>query len=169
MLTLDSIIPDSLEIFKRTNITRDDIYPFVPTSSDIKEFFSAGDIVIFNISGEITGHAIFKMGNHLTDNQGKDELMEDLFLETSNIIIGNLLTKLDQKFDLLCHLSSPLKISNVGPTNQQMKIMRIISILTKTISDFDTYKMQYSLNHNGESFPFEMLLFMHFNDRISDN
>jgi hypothetical protein len=160
---LFAAMPKSLLIYNTANIVqipdlnrRDDL-----AEDDFINTFSKSLTATFPIQGEISGYAISTLNDvdeiYLQENQSD---IAPLFIEASNILIGNFLTKLDSDYGLFSHCSAPIvHKANINIEKKEaIRKNRILNLLRKSYPQFIVKKFKYDLNFDGNSYPIALYL-----------
>ncbi|MBF0299093.1 MAG: hypothetical protein HQK51_10260 [Oligoflexia bacterium] len=167
---LSEIFPNNLVLFDDIEVTSID-----DNSSEqnfkklefIKDEVKNNLSALFTLKGDLKGYAVAILNDQsvVFDNKiffNDDEGMVNLFIESVNIIIGNLLTIADEKLKLNSQFLSPLIFS---PTTNSyfIKQSKLLSILEqKHFQECNILSRNYQLKFKDSSCVFTVILLIQF-------
>ncbi|MBT3981317.1 MAG: hypothetical protein HOE90_08180 [Bacteriovoracaceae bacterium] len=158
--------PKDLKIFDVAKLKLSYAHPEAITNfHDIKLDFDNSLSVIFNLYGEISGHACAQVPDHLVSEDSINrEIFNSLFTEANNIVIGHFLSNLDENVMLLSQMNSPMlfESSQRESEGEKSKKVRILKLLEKTIQHHEVFRIGYDLVYENKLIPFHILLIINF-------
>jgi hypothetical protein len=144
--------PEHFELFNLAKIQS--IHLERLSLKSMKKKFLNDLFCVFGTQGEVNGYVYaFIETNQEYDSDLLKEYHQSLFIEASNIIIGRMLTELDNRSGLLSHLHSPL----VFPKSQNKALefkrrSRYEDLFFSLQDDYQKEEKTYSIEYQNNTF-----------------
>jgi hypothetical protein len=155
---ITGLLPLELKIYdhhllERQQIIRTNHLDLVYFENQFKQSFSA----VFGLSGEIEGFAVC---------QAPKNIQPDIFIESMNILIGNFLTNLDEKEQILSTLLSPI-IFNQNNLSEDIKTQndqfyKFNQRLGLFMQEAQTFHAKYNLLSPESTYPITISFIIKF-------
>jgi hypothetical protein len=126
-LDLADYLPQKLELSKDTFLELKEL-------SKGPSELSFNHSIYFDLDGDVKGFVVSDFSTKLITNQHEIYSLKSIFVESINIMLGNILTKIDQDKNLLISLSTPITKINLPKTNYYKVISAIYTLIHNELS-----------------------------------
>ncbi|MFZ4713101.1 MAG: hypothetical protein ACOYL6_05300 [Bacteriovoracaceae bacterium] len=153
---ITGLLPDELRIFdlhfiEKNEIIRTSHLDMVRFEHQFRQSYSA----VFGLSGEMEGFAVC---------QAHTAIPKDLFVESMNILVGNFLTNLDEKEQILSTLLAPIIFHAQAENTKQEDdhFYKFSHRLRLFMQEAQTFHAKYTLFDQTSSYPITITFIVKF-------
>ncbi len=114
----DKLLPEQLSLYQRASLRK--------LTVEVLEAFSPGSfhqssmVIGFGMTGELEGFVLCEASlDEFITSEGKYRFVQGLFVESMNILLGKILTQIENTFDLMCYMTPP-KVLNHDSNNTML-------------------------------------------------
>ncbi len=169
VINLKKIIPINLKLYDSVTLELKNIEIDKISADALEDYFRKSHCVLYTINGEIHGQALaLSDSRYFLEIENNELGLNDIFLESSNIIIEEILKRANDGFDLVSYLSAPMPINN-NRQDEQIKRMRILSFLNKSLARREFYQLDYFFTYEDFSFPIRLFFMININETTLEN
>lgn len=151
---LFELLPRSISVYHHAKVKLSSLkLTYNPDLRALEDIIESPIACAFNINGDINGFACSgsdKSPDAVDDNL--PELVESLFVEISNMVIGTWLTELDRKYNIFGHLLSPIVLTQEARKSEDYDFMS--KMRTKVKKGFDpslAFTFDYQIRYNDQT------------------
>ncbi len=133
--SLDAIFPETISLYHRAYIKKQEIQ--LPEIIKETTFNEISMVISFGLTGELKGFVVCECPLvSYSRTKANYQFLQGLFVESMNILLGKILTHLEEQENILCYITAPKTLthdSNNSILLQQIESYKKNSLLVDAI------------------------------------